>query len=120
MQVSTSSRAVGVNLFVCRGDHGLDAGPSFDTCDHHYHRSTTAASSTCRHTCRRQYEAMVGFVDETVGNLTSLLQAKGWWNDTLMIFTADNGGSIGTDENAASNYPLRGGKVSESVCFRCC
>jgi len=42
---------------------------------------------------------------------TSLcMQAKGWWNDTLMIFSADNGGSIATSENAASNYPLRGGK----------
>jgi arylsulfatase B len=60
--------------------------------------------------CRRQYEAMVLLVDEIVGNLTDAIKAKGWWNDTLMIFTADNGGSISPSENAASNYPLRGGK----------
>ena len=49
---------------------------------------------------------MVAMVDEIVGNITSMMKAKGWWDETLMIFSADNGGSIATSENAASNYPL--------------
>jgi arylsulfatase B len=60
--------------------------------------------------CRRQYIAMLGLVDEIVGNLTDALKAKGVWDQTLMFFSGDNGGSMGTDENAANNYPLRGGK----------
>jgi arylsulfatase B len=60
--------------------------------------------------CRRQYVAMVGLVDEIVGNVTDALKAKGVWDETLLWFSGDNGGSIGTDENAANNWPLRGGK----------
>merc|ERR1719198_2079163 len=31
------------------------------------------------------------------------------WQDTLIIYTNDNGGAIGTTAGA-NNYPLRGGK----------
>jgi arylsulfatase B len=64
--------------------------------------------------CRRQYVAMVSLVDEIVGNLTSIIKAKGWWNQTLMTFSSDNGASISPDENAGSSYPLRGGKYTLS------
>lgn len=60
--------------------------------------------------CRRQFQAMLAIVDEVVGNVTAMLQAKGWWNNTLMLLTADSGGSISPSESAGSNYPLRGGK----------
>ena len=60
--------------------------------------------------CRRQLLAMIALVDEIVGNVTAAIRARGWYNDTLILFTPDNGGSVDTSENAGSNYPLRGGK----------
>lgn len=61
-------------------------------------------------TCRRTYAAMINYLDTVVGNLTTLLKQKGMWNNTLMVFTADNGGPINIYESGANNYPLRGGK----------
>lgn len=40
-----------------------------------------------------------------VGNITAALKDQGMWNDTLLLFTADNGG-IGK----GNNHPLRGHK----------
>lgn len=52
---------------------------------------------------------MVHIFDEQVGRLVSALGQKGMWQDTLIIYTNDNGGAIGTTAGA-NNYPLRGGK----------
>ena len=63
--------------------------------------------------CRRQHAAMVMIMDEVVGNVTDALKAKGMWDNTLMIFSSDNGGPVyPLSENAANNWPLRGGKYS--------
>ena len=35
------------------------------------------------------------------------------WEDTLLVFTSDNGGPLLEDENAATNFPLRGGKSGD-------
>ena len=43
---------------------------------------------------RQNYHAMVNFADAAVGNLTALLKSKGMWNDTLLVFSADNGGAF--------------------------
>jgi len=67
--------------------------------------------------------AQVVFLDEMVKNFTEALKAKGMWNDTVLIFTTDNGGEIYDpiyfnpvpDPNrgsAASNWPLRGSKFT--------
>lgn len=63
--------------------------------------------------CRSQYAAMVSLVDEAIGNVTAALRAKGLWNDTLMVLSADNGGPLILDESGANNAPLRGGKYSD-------
>lgn len=65
-----------------------------------------------KYRCRRQHAAMIMIMDEVVGNLTNALQKKGMWNNTLMIFSSDNGGPVRLAENAANNWPLRGGKYS--------
>jgi arylsulfatase B len=62
--------------------------------------------------CRRQYLALVALMDSVVGNVTAAMKAKGWWPDTLMIMSSDNGGSTSPDESAGTNYPLRGGKYA--------
>ncbi|XP_046561886.1 arylsulfatase B-like [Haliotis rubra] len=56
---------------------------------------------------RRIFSGMVSALDEAVGNVTSALKEKGLFDNTLILFTADNGGPV---EVYASNWPLRGGK----------
>jgi len=53
---------------------------------------------------------MSSFVDEGLGNLTQALKAKGMWDNTLILFSADNGGPIFEGGN---NYPLKGSKRSD-------
>ena len=62
--------------------------------------------------CRRQYQAMLHNADARVGAIEDALVKAGLWDQTLMTFMSDNGGSIDHSENAASNYPLKGGKYS--------
>ena len=61
--------------------------------------------------CRSIYQSMVNLLDVIIGNITDKLKANGQWDDTLIIFSADNGGEVNLGETAANNYPLRGGKV---------
>jgi arylsulfatase I/J len=61
---------------------------------------------------RRLYAAMTLYMDETVGKLTEALKARGMWDDTLIIFTSDNGGPI-YEPGSANNHPLKGGKYSD-------
>ena len=62
--------------------------------------------------CRRLGAALVGMLDEIVGNLSSSLRARGWWNETLFIFSSDNGAPLDVQEAGGGNSPLRGGKYS--------
>eukprot|EP01084_Bolivina_argentea_P071225 129521_1 len=58
---------------------------------------------------RNTYDAMISVVDETVLNVTTALKEYGLWNNTLFIWTTDNGGWVNV---AGSNRPLRGGKTT--------
>ena len=64
---------------------------------------------------RRTYEGMVHCLDSGVGNVTAALKAKGMYNHTLIVFSADNGGPIhhGVHAFGANNFPLRGQKFSD-------
>ncbi|CAK0817376.1 unnamed protein product [Prorocentrum cordatum] len=61
---------------------------------------------------RRLYAAMVLYLDETIGAVVDAMKTKGMWDNTLVIFTSDNGGPI-YEPGAANNYPLKGGKYSD-------
>merc|ERR1711871_844063 len=63
--------------------------------------------------CRAQYHAMVSILDDNVANITAELKRKDMFENTLIVFSSDNGGPIDVTKTAANNYPLRGGKFSE-------
>ena len=51
---------------------------------------------------------MVSALDDSVGNVTRALHERGMLNNTIIVFSTDNGGpAAGFDWNHASNYPLR-------------
>ena len=52
------------------------------------------------------YAAMVESVDQALGRIMAALDEAGVADDTLLIFTSDNGGLLGPTDNA----PLRAGK----------
>lgn len=54
---------------------------------------------------------MVTTLDESLQKITDALTAKGMIENTILVFTTDNGGAAGGyDNSAGSNYPLRGSK----------
>ncbi len=54
------------------------------------------------------YAAMISAVDKSVGNIRAKLKELGLDENTLVIFTSDNGGQ----PHVTSNKPLKGGKGS--------
>ncbi|KAK7095155.1 hypothetical protein V1264_006600 [Littorina saxatilis] len=58
---------------------------------------------------RRVFAGMATCLDEGVRNVTTALQNKGMWDNTVVIFSADNGGQVYFSGN---NWPLRGWKGS--------
>jgi arylsulfatase A-like enzyme len=62
---------------------------------------------------RRTYAGMLTAADEGIGNVTRALKDAGLWEDTIVIFTTDNGGPTTTCAvQGSSNFPQRGGKCS--------
>lgn len=58
---------------------------------------------------RRAYLALMTVMDDAIGDVIDSLKTKGMWEDTLFVFSSDNGGENG---GASSNHPLRGSKGS--------
>ncbi len=56
------------------------------------------------------YAAMVEAMDEAVGNVLDQLEKSGIADNTIVIFTSDNGGLSTSEGSPTSNLPLRGGK----------
>lgn len=59
---------------------------------------------------KQTFFGMIACLDESVGNITNALKTKGLWENTLVIFSADNGGEI---TSAGNNWPYRGGKYTD-------
>ena len=73
--------------------------------------STRAATGCgCSEMCycnRRIFRAMLSSVDAMLTNLTSAMQTRGMWNDTLLFLLGDNGGP---SSSAANNGEFKGMK----------
>ena len=59
---------------------------------------------------RANMNALVEILDQGARNVTQTLRDSGMWNDTLLVFQADNGGWITRPSFGGNNYPLRGAK----------
>jgi arylsulfatase A-like enzyme len=60
---------------------------------------------------RRKYAAMMHHLDQSVGAIVEALAEQKILNNSIIVFSTDNGGpAAGFNLNAASNYPLRGVK----------
>jgi len=57
---------------------------------------------------RDTFYGMVSVVDETMKNITTALKEENMWDNTLLIWTTDNG----SPAHGGSNHPLRGGKAN--------
>jgi len=58
---------------------------------------------------RRTFCGMANALDDMTLNISQAFQDAGIWEDTLLIFTADNGG---LPSGAGNNFPLRAGKTT--------
>lgn len=56
------------------------------------------------------YAGMVEAMDQAVGKVLAALDEQGVAENTLVIFTSDNGGLSTSEGSPTSNLPLRGGK----------
>lgn len=81
-----------------RGKHEVEPRPEF--------LEATAGREPGRVHTNRSYAAMVEGLDHEVGRLLAGLERLGLADDTLVLFTSDNGGAAGLTEMA----PLRGSK----------
>ncbi len=61
---------------------------------------------------RRNYSAMVHYMDDVVGEVVTALKDKGMYEDTIIAFMSDNGGPVYLP-GSANNHPLKGGKYSD-------
>jgi len=62
---------------------------------------------------RKLFAGMVAALDDAVGNVTAALERRGILDNTIIIFSTDNGGPAnGFDMNHACNWPLRGLKAT--------
>ena len=64
------------------------------------------------------YAAMIKNLDDNVGRVIDHLSSRGLAENTIIVFTSDNGGYIGVDRKSSfsspctNNFPLRSGKGS--------
>ena len=58
---------------------------------------------------RQFVAAMVHYMDDVVGNVAQALKDAGLWNNTLFVWSSDNGAAVELNTGMKNSYPLRGG-----------
>jgi arylsulfatase A-like enzyme len=76
---------------------------------HHAPESYFAMYKGVKPTNRMKHSAMTTALDDAVGDVKKLLVKYGYWDDTVLVFSSDNGGST---LEGGNNWPLRGGKFT--------
>lgn len=67
---------------------------------------------------RKNYAGMLTAADEGVGKVVQALKDQSMWENTMVIFTTDNGGPTESCcVQGSSNYPKKGGKCTVWVSF---
>ncbi|CAL1272787.1 unnamed protein product [Larinioides sclopetarius] len=62
---------------------------------------------------RRIFAGMASALDDSIGELFHALNESGILQNTVIVFTTDNGAAVqGIDESTGSNWPLRGSKYN--------
>eukprot|EP00469_Lotharella_globosa_P003700 CAMPEP_0167795494 /NCGR_PEP_ID=MMETSP0111_2-20121227/14475_1 /TAXON_ID=91324 /ORGANISM="Lotharella globosa, Strain CCCM811" /LENGTH=513 /DNA_ID=CAMNT_0007689185 /DNA_START=89 /DNA_END=1630 /DNA_ORIENTATION=- len=74
----------------------------------HIHEPNSCSAQRCNSSIRGPVGDAVQELDWAVGQIMSALESSGADNNTLTIFTSDNGAPLGNDNHG--NLPLRGGK----------
>ncbi|XP_072048149.1 arylsulfatase B-like isoform X2 [Amphiura filiformis] len=59
---------------------------------------------------RRKYASMTSYMDNSVGRIVDALKQTNKWNNSVLVFSTDNGGYTG--DNSGNNWPLRGEKAT--------
>ena len=90
---------------------GLDRKNPFEygeyfPCDHKKHKQIVRR----RFQSDPGYAAMVESLDENIGRLLAALDEEGLRDDTVVVFTSDNGGLATAEGSPTSNAPLSEGK----------
>ena len=66
-------------------------------------------SQTLGSSARPAYAAVVDALDQAIGIILSTIEKAGIENETIILFSSDNGGAT-YGGGGADNFPLRGGK----------
>lgn len=92
----------------------LASGDEFENLEFEGEEQVWVGESAERKTRIRQshsvYAAMIEHLDDNVGRILHALKELGAEDDTIVIFTSDNGGLSTSEGSPTSNRPLRGGK----------
>lgn len=71
----------------------------------------TKPNLTLTHTLLTFLAGMLAKLDDSVGQVVQSLKSKNMLENSIIVFSTDNGGpAAGFNYNAASNWPLRGVK----------
>lgn len=62
---------------------------------------------TIQNRFRRRFSGMVSALDNDVGQIIAMLKEYGIYDNSIILFTADNGAQV---QDGGNNYPLRGSK----------
>lgn len=63
--------------------------------------------------CRTILQSQVNLLDVIVGEIVDKLVNTSLWDNTLVLFSSDNGGHIQLESGAGNNWPFRGGKETD-------
>ncbi|XP_072174587.1 arylsulfatase B-like [Diadema setosum] len=73
------------------------------------HDYTDPYNDIIQNSKRRRYAGLVNILDEAVKNITEALKYNNLYDNSVIIFTTDNGGRP-KPRSVGNNWPLRGGK----------